>query len=406
MGDVRVLALPLRHSTSAPVTMAEAFDRAKKSYALYPGMVRAVSGGFLRDHYVQRRQRRSAPRVLLDIITGAAFQAWIPLRARGVARRFGLGPDWARKASRIARDHYVDPNDLALFRIDSAAELDGYARRYEYGALLKAMNPTIWRGECALTDKRRFYARCAEHGLPHPPVLATIEQGQVTVLAVPAQQALALKTVSGNGGQGFRLIDYPQWEGGDEARFRDFLVQHFSRQRGRWLIQPKIEIDPTLKDLALNALATVRVTTMKAEDGTPEIVTSVLRFASNPASEVDNIAAGGLMAPVDSATGALGEACRGKGPGEFTHHPVSGAQIAGRRLPHWDEVKWLVGRAHAEAFPEHLIIGWDVALSTQGPMLIEGNRKPCMIVAQRANRRGVGTTRFGELLAYHLRAAG
>jgi hypothetical protein len=38
-------------------------------------------------------------------------------------------------------------------------------------------------------------------------------------------------------------------------------------------------------------------------------------------------------------------------------------------------------------------------------VLIEGNGKPCIVVAQRATGRGVGTTRFGALIQHHLALA-
>jgi hypothetical protein len=65
-------------------------------------------------------------------------------------------------------------------------------------------------------------------------------------------------------------------------------------------------------------------------------------------------------------------------------------------------VKALAIRAHAEAFADYALIGWDVAMTTQGPLLIEGNGKPGVLMPQRAARRGLGQGRYGELLAHHL----
>ncbi len=90
---------------------------------------------------------------------------------------------------------------------------------------------------------------------------------------------------------------------------------------------------------------------------------------------------------------------------EFERHPISNAAIAGRVLPNWHDAVALARRAHREAFPEYTLVGWDVALTADGPIILEGNGKPCLIVAQRAPRKGLGATRFGELVRYHLERA-
>jgi glutathione synthase/RimK-type ligase-like ATP-grasp enzyme len=380
---------------------SEFIYRLKKRYPIFPGVREAVSAGFLADHYRRRHGERSAIERLGDIVVGLGFHAWIPLRARRVARKFGLDPSWAKRAARIAHQRFADPNDLALFRIEEPEDLDTYMRRFEYAAINKRINPKGWEADCALTDKLRFYQRCAAHGLPHPPVLATIEGGAIRVVKAPAQAALVLKPVAAQGGSGFSLIDYPG--GPDPVSFESFLSKQHLRRRGRWLVQEKVANHQAFEGIAMNALATVRVTTIRNEAGAPEIVTSVLRFPSTAESPVDNIKAGGLMAPVDVEKGTLGSACQGRGVKEYERHPVSGQTIVGFQLPDWQEAKDLVQRAHRDVFPEYVMVGWDVALTPSGPMLIEGNGKPCMIVAQRANRRGIGSTRFGELIAHHLR---
>jgi hypothetical protein len=327
----------------------------------------------------------------------------VPVRARRVAARYGLGRGWAKQATRIARERFADPNDLALFRIGNGAELGRFMRRFEYAAISKRINPACWRDDCALADKLRFYARAAEHGLPHPPVVAAIRAGRVEVDRVPPAGPLAMKPADGEGGGGFRLLD---WAGGDVAAFSHFLSGQPGLGRGDWVIQLKVAPHPALRDIALSALPTARMTTIRDEAGAPELVTSVLRFPSVEHVFIDNIKAGGLMAPVDPDTGRLGAACRGKQAGEVDRHPVTGAEVAGLQLPDWNSAKELVLRAHREAFPEYSMVGWDIALTPDGPVLIEGNGKPCVVVAQRATGRGIGETRFGALIAHHLKASG
>jgi hypothetical protein len=75
-------------------------------------------------------------------------------------------------------------------------------------------------------------------------------------------------------------------------------------------------------------------------------------------------------------------------------------------LPHWDEVKALAVRAHA-AFAGRLMIGWDIAITEDGPVVIEGNRGPDMDLMQRFMETGFCSHhRFGELIAHHLMERG
>jgi glutathione synthase/RimK-type ligase-like ATP-grasp enzyme len=377
----------------------------KKRFALYPGQLEPVSAAFLADHYRARRNARGPFRASVDWLVGAGFRAWVPFRAKKVAKRFGLSREWARKATRIGRARFADPNDIALFRIESADELDHWMRRYEAAGVSKIINPHNWRPDCVLADKVAFARRCAEHGIAHPALLATIDGGVPTVIAVPAISEIVLKPNVGEGGSGVQVLDVPDAARADNAAFAAFLAPHAKGLRGTWLVQQRLTNHPDMADIAINALATVRLTTVFNEHGEPEVVTSVLRFPSKSESRVDNIKAGGLMAPIDPVTGTLGAACRGRGVEEFERHPISNAAVAGRVLPNWNEAVSLGKRAHREAFPEYTLVGWDVALTADGPVILEGNGKPCLIVAQRAPRKGLGATRFGELLRYHLERA-
>jgi glutathione synthase/RimK-type ligase-like ATP-grasp enzyme len=377
----------------------------KKRFAIYPGQLEPVSAGFLADHYRARRKARGPVRAGLDWLIGAGFRAWVPFRANTVAKRFGLDRAWAKQASKIGRERFADPNDIALFRIQSADELDQWMRRYEAAGISKLINPANWRADCVLADKVAFARRCAEHGIAHPALLATVEGDVPTILELPQIAEIVLKPNVGEGGSGVQVLDVPEAARADSAAFAAFLAPHTKGLRGTWLVQQRLINHPDMSDIAINALATVRMTTVFDEHGAPEVVTSVLRFPSKADSRVDNIKAGGLMAPIDPATGTLGAACLGRGIEEFERHPISGAAIAGRVLPNWDEAVALAQRAHREAFREYTLVGWDVALTADGPVILEGNGKPCLIVAQRAPRKGLGATRFGELVRYHLERA-
>jgi len=370
----------------------------KKVYALYPGIFEPVSAGFLAAHYARRRAARGPLRAALDAAVGLGFRAWIPWRARQVQRKYSLGAAWRRRAATIARTRFADPQDIALFRIDAPEALDGYIRRFEDAALNKQINPLGWTPDCALADKVRFQARCRATGLPHPEAVATLAGGGLTLGADPAGRELVAKPADGEGGDGVVMLG----AFADAADLAARLPAGLRARRGATVIQPRVATHPELADLALNALPTVRVVTILDESGRPEVVSATFRFASIPEASVDNMKAGGLIAPVELDTGALGAACRGYGGGDHAAHPVTGAPIVGRRLPDWPAAKALAMRAHAEAFADYALVGWDIAMAPEGPLLIEGNGKPGVLMPQRAARRGLGEGRYGALLAHHL----
>lgn len=364
----------------------------KKAYALYPGVIAPVSAPVLAEHYRRRRADRGAARALLDAAVGAAFLAWVPWRARGVARRFGLDSAWRARAVAIARARFADPNDLALFGIAEAGALDHYIRRFEDAAFNKRINPAGWGGACVLADKARFAARCAALGLPHAETLALVERGRITAVGPLDGVPLVVKPVDGEGGAGVRHLDGP------------FDATALPRT-GRHVVQRRIGAHPALAGLSDHALPTVRIVTILDEQRRPEVVSATFRCAAVAGAGVDNMKAGGLIAAVDLATGTLGRARKGYGGGDYDTHPLTGAAIAGRVLPDWDAAAALARRAHAEGFAGYALIGWDLALAPAGPMLVEGNAKPGVLMPQRAAGRGLGEGRYGALLAHHLALA-
>ena len=385
--------------------LTELIYRAKKWYALFPGIVRPTSASFLHRHYVRRATARSLPRASIDAVLGFAFHAWIPFRARAVQRRFGFDNAWRKRAVAVSRSRFADPNDVALFRIEHADELDTYIRRFEDAALNKLINPLGWTPACVLADKELFYRRCAAADLPHPAVVAVIRRARVERLAAATNVPLLAKPARGEGGRGVAFVDLDPAVTARPADFVAWIKQEYGRRGGKWIIQHRLAAHPALRQLALGALATARITTIRDETGAPEIVSAVLRFPSDPRSQVDNMKAGGLLAPIDLATGRLGIACAGYGGRDHAIHPVTQARIADFVLPDWEAAKALAVRAHRAAFADYALIGWDVGLTEHGPMLIEGNAKPGVLMPQRAGRQGLGSQRYGVLLAFRLERA-
>lgn len=140
----------------------------------------------------------------------------------------------------------------------------------------------------------------------------------------------------------------------------------------------------------MNALCPASVNTIRMmtfnDHGNPRLLWMGLRIG-NGVNAVDNFHAQGLAASIDMETGKLVGNAQDKDLREFTHHPTTGTQIDGFRIPCFEEAKELALKAAARS-DKILVVGWDVAISENGPVIIEGNRRPGFDMVQVLDDRG------------------
>ena len=135
-----------------------------------------------------------------------------------------------------------------------------------------------------------------------------------------------------------------------------------------------------LKDLMRNdTLGTFRVITFNRKHD----VAIPFGYFKIPVGETkanDNFAhgqSGNLAAAIDTTTGKL-RAARGPAMNyhyclrSFSKHPDTGKNIENFVVPNWFEICELARKA-ALALPELTTVGWDIALSRNGIVLIEAN---------------------------------
>ena len=140
-----------------------------------------------------------------------------------------------------------------------------------------------------------------------------------------------------------------------------------------FLIEERIRPHRELAEFIGPTLCTVRVLTIVGLDGQPRIVASVFKLQPKPVG-VDHLLYGALGCWVDPETGALGPGRTRSSLGSTTVIPGTDRSFVGYRLPGWKEVKGLA-LAAAAGFPWAHAIGWDIAISDRGPILIEGNER-------------------------------
>jgi len=290
---------------------------------------------------------------------------------------------------------------------EGAARAATFIQRFEtktcYFRLLKR------RKGSPLNDKGRFAEYCAEHSLRCAGMLLPLA-GSDPGRPLPDVD-LFVKPSRGRGGRGAE-----RWDNAGPGAFRspageqlsadDLLRRLVARScREPLIVQTRLRAHPDLLKLTAGALPTVRVLTCLNTKQQPEVMAAMIRTSFGKNTTVDNLHAGGIGALVDLKTGKLSKASNlGSDArlGWFSAHPDTGAPIEGSAVPCWDAVKALAIAAHRQ-FDDRVVIGWDIAVLEDGPILIEGNGNPDLDILQRFMRIGLREHRFAQLLAHHMR---
>ena len=162
-----------------------------------------------------------------------------------------------------------------------------------------------------------------------------------------------------------------------------------------FVFQDAVAVHPAIAAITgSSAVSTVRVVTVNRTDQ-PEVLYTAWKLPS-PTAMSDNFwQAGSLIALVAPKTGEVLQVRLASGPDTQWPevHPVSGCQFKGITLPDWQAVLDLAIAAHA-IVPDNGLLGWDIALTPQGPLIIECNENTGHALYQLAADRGVLNAEF------------
>ena len=153
----------------------------------------------------------------------------------------------------------------------------------------------------------------------------------------------------------------------------------------QYLIEDAIVQHSKMNELYSGSVNTLRMVTLVDNDNVPHFMYALVRMGQKGA-KVDNISSGGMYAPVNS-DGIITHAafCDKEG---ICHavHPTSGTNLIGFEIPYFKEAVELVKKA-ALVVPDMRYIGWDIAITENGPILVEGNNFPSYDMVQNYRHR-------------------
>jgi Sugar-transfer associated ATP-grasp len=178
--------------------------------------------------------------------------------------------------------------------------------------------------------------------------------------------------------------------------FAAAVAEHY---KGGYILQRRISPHAGVRAIAGDRLATVRAITILTEQG-PQLLRALWKIPAG-----DNVAdnywrSGNLLATLDLENGRVVRVIRGTGLAleEVTHHTDTGAALIGIEVPNWREIVSLALDA-ASSLREVPLIGWDMAASEAGALIVEPNFTPDFFMTQLADRRGMLDERFNAFLA-------
>ncbi len=150
-------------------------------------------------------------------------------------------------------------------------------------------------------------------------------------------------------------------------------------------IEEYVKQNEDINKLCKESVNTIRIMTF-SYNGKSEIVYAAMRIG-NGVNNVDNFHQGGMGCKIDLEKGILIGDAIDKDLNHFVVHPKSKVKFDGFKIPYWEEAKKLVLDASKVNNNIHLV-GWDVAITDDGPTLIEGNRRPGFDLIQVLSKRG------------------
>jgi hypothetical protein len=278
----------------------------------------------------------------------------------------------------------------------SRRDIDEFISKENMVQLQQSFNPVELTNQTE--NKLDFERLCAEAGLPSARTVAVVETSPCVSASLNSEMiaggdvinALAARLPPGayvikprDGALGRGVLVFSSGDAEPEC-VGNTLKEHLDRHGDfdSWLVQPKlINHEDVTRISPSPALQTVRLVTYVDGNRDVRILLAGWRLADEKA-EFDNFGGTGknnVFCVIDPADGTMQKFFMksrhpfGFGLHEVERHPVTGQSLRGLQPPMWDDIVKL-GKTAALAFLPSRCLGWDIAMTSAGPVLIEANR--------------------------------
>lgn len=272
------------------------------------------------------------------------------------------------------------------FDVKKRKEQKAYVQHCDFRLRRNLKNFKPFNELCILRDKELFAIFGQAYGLPVLKTLGVLKDGVLIGNDMrrgffedfdgAGDRHLFFKPLNAECGEGVFSLDYvgKEWIKNGKIKFDGDECKAFIRGLGgrEYLVQDRLIQHEEMSRLYPNSVNTIRIITIKDQQGKPQFFNALLRVGAN-GNVVDNCAKGGLLVGIRD-NGFLGEEGFFKPPyGKKTmRHPDSGVVFKEFKIPYYKEAIQNCLSFHQKLKGVHAI-GWDVAITGNGPVFIEGN---------------------------------
>lgn len=172
------------------------------------------------------------------------------------------------------------------------------------------------------------------------------------------------KPVDGEGGNG--IEKYILFESGTAEEIYKSIIS-----KKQFLVEAFVKQHEDMDRLYGNSVNTMRMFTF-CKDGAGHFLQAILKIGNG--GVIDNFSSGGMYTFVED-NGIVEVPAIDKNDIIYKRHPITNISIIGFDVPMFAQAVQLVEKA-ATVVPEVGYVGWDVAISENGPVIIEGNCYP------------------------------
>lgn len=175
---------------------------------------------------------------------------------------------------------------------------------------------------------------------------------------------IMVKPVDATGGNGIFKLDMTGMD--IEQVYNELL------ESGRTLIEEYVVQHDDMNKLCPSSVNTLRIVTLRKNNKT-HIMLRVIRIGDG-LHDVDNFHSGGMYSYFNE-DGVIICPAMDRENKIYTKHPVTKTKIEGFKIPYYKEAINLAIEA-SKKVPQVTYVGFDIAITNKGPILIEGNETP------------------------------